>query len=86
MLTAQSINEFVESHRDEAIKTLQEIVQCPSITGDEEAVSYIFERVLKENGFSVQRVEAEPHRPSLLTEMVGSRPGKRFVLVTARTE
>ena len=79
MFNAKSIHEFVESHRDEAISALQEIVRCPSVTGDEEAVSFIFERYLKENGFAVNRVEAAPHRPCLLTEMAGTRPGKRFV-------
>lgn len=34
---------------------------------------------MTEAGFKVERYEAQPHRPSLLTEMIGSQPGKRFV-------
>lgn len=42
MLTAQQISDYVDSHRDEAIAFLQEIVQTPSVTGNEEPVSFVF--------------------------------------------
>lgn len=79
MFDAQSISRFVEGHRDEAVAALQEVVQTPSVTGDEEAVSFVFERLLTKAGFKVNRYEVEPHRPSLLTEMVGTQAGQRFV-------
>ena len=79
MFDAQSISRFVEEHRDEAVAALQEVVQTPSVTGDEEAVSFVFERLLTKAGFKVNRYEVEPHRPSLLTEMIGTQAGQRFV-------
>lgn len=42
MFCAQTIARFVEEHRDDAITALQEIVRTPSVTGDEEAVSFVF--------------------------------------------
>ncbi len=58
MFEAQSIAQFVEEHRGEAVVALQEIVQTPSVTGNEEAVSYVFVRLLKEAGFKVDRYKA----------------------------
>ena len=35
MLTAKQISDYVDAHKDEAIEFLQEIVQTPSVTGNE---------------------------------------------------
>ena len=43
MITAQQISNYVDSHQHEALEFLQEIIQTPSVTGDEEAVSFIFD-------------------------------------------
>ena len=53
MLTAKMISDFVEKNRDEAIRCFQEIIQTPSETGNEEAVSFVFERWMKDNGMEV---------------------------------
>ena len=79
MLTAKQISDYVDTHRDEAIAFLQEIVQTPSVTGDEEPVSFVFERKMKEAGLEVKRLEAKPHRPNLYAEWFGTQKGKRFV-------
>ena len=79
MLTAKMISDFVEKNRDEAIRCFQEIIQTPSETGNEEAVSFVFERWMKDNGMEVKRYDAAPHRPNLISTWTGSQPGKRFV-------
>ena len=79
MITAQQISNYVDSHQHEALEFLQEIIQTPSVTGDEEAVSFIFEKWMKNGGLEVERIEAEPHRPNLYAEWFGSQKGKRFV-------
>ncbi len=79
MFSAKAISDFVDAHRDEALACISEILATGSVTGDEEPVSFVFEKWMREAGFDVQRIEAEPHRPNLLAEWFGSKPGKRFI-------
>ena len=79
MISAKEISDYVEANREEAIRCLQEFVQTPSVTGDEEPVSFVYERRMREAGLEVERIEACPHRPNLWAEWKGSRPGKRFL-------
>lgn len=43
-LSAKQISSFVDQNKEEAIRCLQEILQVPSVTGEEEAVSHVFEK------------------------------------------
>ena len=79
MFDVKAISDFVDAHRDEAIACYQEIVRTPSVTGNEEPVSLVFEKFMREAGLEISRYEAEPHRPNLFGDWKGSRPGKRFV-------
>lgn len=79
MITAQQISDFVEANRKEAIQCLQDILRTPSVTGNEEPVSHVFEKWMTKNGLNVDRIEAKPHRPNLLALWKGSQEGKRFV-------
>lgn len=78
-ITPEMIINFVEENRDEAIRCFQEVVQTPSVTGDETAVSKVISRWIEKCGLSVSVHEAVAGRPNLLAEWKGSRPGKRFV-------
>lgn len=78
-ITPQMIENYVEENREEAVRCLQEIVQTPSVTGDEEAVSKVFIRWMKACGLTPSVHEEIEGRPNLLAEWKGSRPGKRFV-------
>ena len=79
MFSAKEISDFVETNREEALACLSEILATASVTGNEEPVSYVFEKWMRKAGIEVERIEAEPHRPNLLGEWFGSRPGKRFI-------
>ena len=79
MITAKEISDFVEANRTEAIERLQELLRTPSVTGDEEPVSFVFEKRMKDSGLNVDRIEAKPHRPNLLALWEGSQKGKTFV-------
>ena len=79
MVTAKEISDYVDSHQEEAIEFLKEIIQTPSVTGNEEAVSFVFEKWMKAIGLTVERIEAKPHHPNLYAEWYGSQKGKRFV-------
>ncbi len=79
MLTAKEISDFVDANREEAIRCLQELVSCPSVTGNEKPVSLIYKKWMEDNGFAVRVYEAEPDRPNLFADWYGSQPGKRFV-------
>ena len=79
MIGAKEISAFVEANRDECIKCLTTILQVPSVTGDEEPISFVFQKLMEDNGLKVTRHEMEPHHPNLLAEWFGSKPGKRFI-------
>lgn len=78
-ITAAAISEYVEKNREEALQCLSEIVQTPSVTGDELAVSKVFTRWIEKAGLEVKQYAEAEGRPNLLAEWRGSRPGKRFV-------
>ncbi len=79
MFSAKEISDYVDANKEECLRCFQEIIRTPSVTGDEEAVSYVFEKWMTDNGLKVTRHEMEPHHPNLLAEWFGSQPGKRFV-------
>ena len=79
MIDAKEIKKAVMDHRDEIIRCLVEMVQTPSVTGDEVPVSRVFRRWMEEMGLEVKTYEAEPGRPNLLAEWFGPEKGPRFV-------
>ena len=79
MIGIEEIKKAAEAHRQEIIDCLVEMVQTPSVTGDEVPISKVFRRRMEEMGLEVQTVEAEPDRPNLLAEWFGSQKGPRFI-------
>lgn len=79
MISPQQICQMVDENQDEAIRCLQEIVQTPSVTGDEEPVSKVFAKWIEACGIPVERYAAETGRPNLIAEWFGSEKGKRFI-------
>lgn len=79
MISVEEIKKAVSEHRDEIVECLVELVQTPSITGDEVPVSRIFRRRMEEMGLDVKTYEAEPDRPNLLAEWFGTEDGPRFI-------
>lgn len=68
----ETISDYVDSHRDEAIKFLQTYLRIPSPTGSEKAVADYLSEHLKDNGFDPYYVEAEKDRPNLLCDWKGA--------------
>lgn len=79
MIQAQEIKNYVEEHREEALRCLTEIIQTPSVTGNEEEVSHLFEKWIKRAGIDVQRIYSKPGRPNLIADWNGDEEGKRFL-------
>lgn len=79
MITAEQIKAFVEENRDEAIQCLREIIQTPSVTGNEGPVSKVFSKWIEDCGMTVERYGCEPDRDCLISEWFGSEKGKRFI-------
>lgn len=77
--TAQAIHEMVEANRQEIIDCLVEILQTPSTTTDEVAVSKVFARWIEKAGIPVQIHGIAPEHPNVFGEWFGSQPGKRFI-------
>ena len=78
-ITPEAIEKAVEANREKIIACLVELVQTPSVTGDEVPVSRIFRKYLQELGLEVKTYEAEPDRPNLLAEWFGKEKGPRFI-------
>lgn len=79
MITSKQISCFVDENRDKAIQCLTEIIQTPSVTGNEEPVSEVFTKWIQACGMGVDRYSAAPGRPNLVSEWKGSQEGKRFI-------
>lgn len=79
MITPEQISRIVDEHQEEAIRCLREIIQVPSVAGDEEAVSHVFTKWIESCGMHVDAVYSAPGRPCLISEWFGSQPGKRFI-------
>ena len=78
MFTKEVIHEFVRANQQEAIDCLVELLQTPSTTGDEVAVSKVFAGRLKEAGFDTQIIGPSPAHPNVIAAWHGSQPGKKF--------
>lgn len=79
MIQAQEIKNYVEEHREEALRCLTEIIQTPSVTGNEEEVSHVFEKWIEQAGLEVQRIYSAPGRPNLIADWNGDEAGRRFL-------
>lgn len=79
VFSAADIRQYVLQHSNETVECLQKLIQTPSITGDEIAVSKIFNACLQDAGFEPKIIGISPEHPNVLAEWAGSRPGKRFL-------
>lgn len=69
----EDISKYVDEHRDEAVKFLQQLVRIPSPTGQEEEVALCIGKKLTDEGLEVQYPTMVPHRPNLLCEWKGGK-------------
>ena len=79
MFTAEQIHQVVEGARQEAIDCLVELLQTPSVTEDEVAVSKVFCKWISRAGLQPEIHGISEEHPNVLAEWFGSRPGKRFI-------
>lgn len=80
MFTVEEIKTQVEASREEILDCLREVLQTPSITGQEAEVGKVFcRRISQHTGLLPTVYEKEPGHPNILAEWFGSRPGKRFI-------
>lgn len=79
MITPEQISNIVNENKEEAIRCLTEIVQVPSVTGNEELVSKVFTKWMESIGLTVGNYPSAPGRPNLLAEWFGSEKGPRFI-------
>ena len=62
-ITAKEISDYVDQHQSEALDFLKEIIQTPSVTGDEEAVSFVFEKWMKKIEAPADESSAQSQAP-----------------------
>lgn len=79
MIRPEEIKNYVEENREEALRCLTEIIQTPSVTGNEEEVSRIFEKWIEQAGLKAERIYGAPGRPNLIADWNGEEGGKRFL-------
>ena len=72
-MTYDEISKFVDAHREEAVKFLQNLLRIPSPTGDEKAVASYVVTFLTENGFDPWLEEIAENRPNVLCDWKGDK-------------
>ncbi len=60
------------------IRLTEEMIDIPSVTGDEEALSLYVEEKLESYGFDTELQYVEAKRPNLYATLRGAKPGKRL--------
>jgi succinyl-diaminopimelate desuccinylase len=61
-----------------AIKLTEEMINIPSVTGDEEALTLYVKEKLESYGFKTELEYVEPKRPNLYATLQGAKKGKRL--------
>ena len=78
--TISEIDDLVESHRQEAIDLLQELLQIPSVTKDEENIgNYLMHWIKNKTGLQPELHQKEDCRPNIITNWIGNDKGKTFL-------
>ena len=67
---------------EETIRFLQELVQIPSINGQEEAIGLYLHDFFQKHGWESTVYEVEPHRPAVVVLLHGKHPGKTVMFTT----
>lgn len=78
-LSIQEIASLVNENEKEAIDFLVEAVQTPSVTGEEQAVSKVYQKWIEKSGLAVTIYEKVSGRPNLISEWSGKEDGPTFV-------
>lgn len=76
----QSINNYVEGDRSEIVKTLQDLVKIPSLTGEEKEIGAYIANFCESIGLDVEVIEAEPGRPNVVARWDTGLPGPTLLL------
>ncbi|NBI67922.1 M20 family peptidase [Pseudoflavonifractor sp. 60] len=79
MFTAKEVHSAVENAKQEIIDCLVELLQTPSMTGEEVPVSKVFCKWIERAGLEPQIHGISEEHPNVLAEWFGSQPGKRFI-------
>lgn len=79
MFAAKEIHRVVEESRQEIIDCLVELLQTPSMTGEEVPISKVFCKWIERAGIQPVVHGISPEHPNVFGEWFGSRPGKRFI-------
>lgn len=74
------ISEYVDRNKNEAIQCLIEILQTPSPTGEEYAISELIKKKLEEEKLPVDVYALDIKRPNIISNWVGNTKGKTFLL------
>ena len=79
MFDIQKMFAYADANRERSIDCLKEMLQIPSVTGDEVPVSLAVSKRLEAAGLTVEKFEAVENRPNLIATWKGSEKGKRFL-------
>ncbi len=73
------VYQYVDHYREEAISFLQEMLQTPSPTGEELAVSQVVTKWLAQDGLQAEEHNLDPQRPNIISYWQGDPTGPRFM-------
>lgn len=70
-MNSERISQYVEAHKEEAVKFLVEAIQTPSVTGNELAISKFFKERIEKIGLDVAVHALDCNRPNLIASWKG---------------
>ncbi len=79
MISKTQVHKIVENNRQEIIDCLVELIQTPSITGDEVPISKVISKWITKAGIDPQIHGISPEHPNVFGEWYGTKKGKRFI-------
>ncbi len=77
-MNKQTISDYVDAHRSEAIEFLQKLLRIPSPTGQEKAVAEFIAQKLLSEGFQPTMPALDPNRPNVVCDWEGT-PGRSLL-------
>ena len=80
MASNEQVIKHIDSKRDEIIKFMQQIIQIPSVTGNEAEIGALMAKECKNDGLKVDIVEPKEGRVNIIAKYTGTGEGPRMMM------
>ena len=80
MASSEQVIKHIDSKRDEIIKFMQQIIQIPSVTGNEAEIGALMAKECRSDGLKVDIVEPKEGRVNIIAKYTGTGEGPRMMM------